>query len=90
MISIETMEAEEYSKIFKSIVEYLKITPNKFATQMGVTPQSISNVYNGKTRPSAQLLSKIKEIYPQINSDFLLSGYQSVRMVFPPPCDSEN
>lgn len=46
----------------------------KFAQDLGVAPQFASNLCNGVRHPGAATLKKIKQIYPEINQAWLLTG----------------
>ncbi|MGX5854548.1 helix-turn-helix transcriptional regulator [Dyadobacter jiangsuensis] len=44
-----------------------------FATSLGVTPQQISRIENGQSKPSLDLAEKVCEIY-NVSLDWLLRG----------------
>lgn len=50
------------------------LTASKFAEEIGVQRSSISHILSGRNKPSLDLVLKILEKYPTINTDWLLTG----------------
>lgn len=50
----------------------------QFADQIGVQRSSISHVLSGRNKPSLEFIQKILKTYPDINSDWLISGYGEI------------
>ncbi len=46
----------------------------KLATQLGIQPSGISHILNGRRKPSINFLHKILEVFPEINSQWLIEG----------------
>ena len=47
---------------------------SEFANKIGISTQSLSNYLNRNTKPTVDLLDAIIKAYPQINTDWLITG----------------
>lgn len=47
---------------------------NQLAESVKITPQSLGNIANGKTKPSFNLLESLCLTYPDLNARWLLTG----------------
>jgi len=56
----------------KKIIELKDLNPSYFADQIGISRSSMNHVLNGRNNPSLDVMIKILEKYPDINSDWLL------------------
>lgn len=50
----------------------------KLASQLGIQPSGISHILNGRRKPSINFLHKILEVFPEINSQWLIEGTGSM------------
>jgi len=50
------------------------MSASQFADEIGVQRSSVSHVLSGRNKPSLDFVTKIIETYPDINSDWLISG----------------
>ncbi len=57
-----------------SIIKYFHLSPSDFAEEIGVQRSSISHLISGRNRPSLEFVQKILTRYPDINTEWLLSG----------------
>ena len=57
----------------KDVINSLKMTPNAFASEIGVAGSVIYNILKGRNRPSFDILEKIVSTF-DVSSDFLLLG----------------
>ena len=57
-----------------------RLTPTKFAEILKIQPSNISHLLSGRNKPSFELLLKIKEAFPHISGDWLISGSGSYRI----------
>jgi transcriptional regulator with XRE-family HTH domain len=55
----------------KKLIEALKITPNAFASKLGIKATSVYNILNNKNKPSYDLLEKIIETF-SVNPNWIL------------------
>ena len=58
----------------KAIIEQKDLNPSYFADQIGISRSSMNHILNGRNNPSLDVMTKILEKYPDINSDWLLFG----------------
>ncbi|MCX6220763.1 MAG: helix-turn-helix transcriptional regulator [Bacteroidia bacterium] len=59
------------------IVQFLvseKISPAEFADKIGVQRSSMSHILNGRNYPSAAFIQKMLQVYPSLNSRWLMIG----------------
>ena len=55
-------------------MEAQELSPSKFAESIGVQRSNISHILSGRNKPSLELINKILDRYPQVNTDWLLLG----------------
>ena len=60
-----------------------KISPAEFADKIGVQRSSMSHILNGRNQPSAAFIQKMLQVYPLLNSRWLMIGEGSLRMNSP-------
>ena len=68
----------EIKKRLALILKQQHLTPSAFADRIGANRSSISHVLSGRNKPSLDLLEKIVQHFPDVNSYWLLTGYTNV------------
>lgn len=58
----------------KSVIEYYSLTQKKFAESIGVAQTTVSSFFKRGSKPSYDILESIKNAFPEISADWLLSG----------------
>lgn len=58
----------------EQLIDALGITQKDFAQQIGTSAAALSHITSGRNRPSLELVLKILNKHPNINSDWLLFG----------------
>ncbi len=58
----------------KEIIAEKGLTSSKFADEIGVQRSSISHILSKRNKPSLEFVQKILKRFPDINSDWLISG----------------
>lgn len=58
----------------RSIMTQMGLSQQEFASRLGLTPASISGIFNGRTNPTMNHARAIRQAFPQINTDWLLYG----------------
>lgn len=58
----------------RQIMEVENLTPARFADNLEVGRAVISHIMNGRNNPSLDIITRILNKMPQINSDWLLTG----------------
>ena len=71
----------------RQIMESLKMTQSEFASYVGLAPATLSSIFNGRTRPTLNVVEVLKKKIPNINIDWLLLGTGD--MYFSSPTPSE-
>lgn len=60
---------------FIELIGILHKNPNSFAADLGVSASIIYNIIGGrKSKPSCDILEKIKQIYPQVNLNWVIAS----------------
>ena len=60
------------------ILKTKDISASKFADEIGVQRSSISHILSGRNNPSLDFIQKILKRFPDINSDWILTGKGSM------------
>ena len=58
----------------KKIMESMKMTQQDFAHLIGISTASLSNVFNGRTKPTMNMVEAIHNNIPEISIEWLLFG----------------
>lgn len=67
------MISKRIEEVFKKSDMNLQL----FANRIGVSKASISHVFNGRNRPSLDLIKKINLVFPQYSLEWLIKGVES-------------
>ncbi len=62
---------------FKLLLEKLHLSPSEFADRIGVQRSSVSHVMSGRNKPSIDFLEKILNVFPDIDTTWLITGRSS-------------
>ena len=58
------------------ILEKSGLTPSEFADKIEVQRSAISHITSGRNKPSLEFLIKIKQAFPEIDTDWLVFGME--------------
>lgn len=58
----------------RTIMEHEQMSQQEFAQKLGLSPATLSNIFNGKTRPTNNHVQAIHKAFPNINISWLLFG----------------
>lgn len=58
------------------ILEKSGLTPSEFADKIDVQRSAISHITSGRNKPSLEFLIKIKQAFPEIDTDWLAFGIE--------------
>lgn len=56
------------------VMENEELTPSRFAEAIGIQRSAMSHIISGRNNPSLDVLMKILETFPYVDSDWLLFG----------------
>lgn len=56
------------------VMEQTNLTYSRFAEEIGIQRAAMSHIINGRNNPSLDVITKILQRYPEINSKWLLFG----------------
>ena len=74
-----TENKEDINERINAVIQHLNIRPAEFSSEIGINNNAtISRIAAGKVKPSYEILKKIFLRYPQINSNWLLTGEGSM------------
>lgn len=62
----------------KDIMDSQHLSQGAFANFIGVSPASLSSIFNGRTRPTLNIIEAIKDKIPNISTDWLMFGTGSM------------
>ena len=77
----------------RQIMESQHMTQQVFADYIGLAPATLSSIFNGRTRPTLNVVEALKRKIPNINFDWLMLGVgpmyidQSINEVAEEPTD---
>ncbi len=58
----------------KQVMDHYGLQQQAFAMKLGVSPATISSIYNGRTKPTNNHVQAIHREFPEINTNWLLFG----------------
>ena len=56
------------------IIEYENLSSTMFAERLGISKAVVSHILNGRNNPSLDVVSRIMQTMPYINSEWLING----------------
>lgn len=62
----------------KRFIDLQNLTSSSFANEIGVQRSSVSHVLSGRNKPSLDFVTKIKDRFPEVNLEWLISGKGSM------------
>ena len=68
------MNATEFGKRLKEVIEYYSLSASAFAELINVQRSSISHVLSGRNKPSLDFITKLNIALPDVNLYWLLNG----------------
>ena len=63
------------NKRFKLWLDSEKLNANSLSKLVDLNRSSISHIVNGRNKPSIDMLEKILSIYPNLNLNWLITGF---------------
>lgn len=57
------------------VIEYSNLTSSEFADEIEVQRSSISHITSGRNKPSLDFITKVKERFPELEWDWLITGH---------------
>lgn len=58
----------------KTLMLSKKMKQQDFASALGISPATLSSIFNDRTRPTLSIVDAIKNTFPDISTDWLLFG----------------
>jgi transcriptional regulator with XRE-family HTH domain len=58
----------------QKIIDDKKLTPSRFADEVGLNRPAVSHILNGRNNPGLDALQRILSRYPDVNAGWLISG----------------
>ena len=71
----------------RQIMESQHMTQQLFADFLGQSPATLSSIFNGRTRPTINIVEAIKKKIPNINTDWLMFGSGDMYLAQNTPSD---
>lgn len=70
----DDIQAQKMGERIRQIMDTLGLTQQEFAQKLGVSPASLSNIFNGKSRPTMNHTNAIHRAFPSINMGWVMFG----------------
>ena len=64
----------------KEWINSKELSASDFAKQLQIQRSALSHIFSGRNKPSVDVLLKIKNAYPEINLDWLITGELSAHI----------
>lgn len=58
----------------RSIMEHVQLSQQDFAARLGISPASLSSIFNGRTNPTNNHVMAVHRAFPNININWLMFG----------------
>jgi transcriptional regulator with XRE-family HTH domain len=58
----------------QKLIDALKLTPSRFADEVGLQRATISHILNGRNNPGLDAIQRILNRFPEINATWLITG----------------
>lgn len=68
------------------IMEREGVSNAEFAEKIGISTSSLSHIFNGRNKPSLEVVMRIHKAYPEINLYWLLYGEGEMEEALPRKC----
>lgn len=72
------MENEDMKDRIRELMQSQNLTQQAFAQQLGISPASLSSIFQARTRPTLTHVDAIMKSYPNVNLEWLLYGEGSM------------
>lgn len=86
--SVTLVSMKSFSERISLILQHYDLQPKDLAEKCGVQRSAISHLINGRNRPSVTFLSSLSDMYPELDTRWLLHGkgemFTNVSGVKPP------
>ena len=69
----------------RQIMEAQHMTQQVFASAIGTTPATLSGIFNDRTRPTINIIERIKKKFPDISLEWLMFGIGDMYQQSPTP-----
>lgn len=74
----------------RQIMESRRMTQSEFADYVGLAPATLSSIFNGRTRPTLNVVEVLKKKIPNINMEWLMFGEGEMYQGAPTPSEGES
>ncbi len=72
--SVTFVSMKSFSERISLILQHYNLQPKDLAEKCGVQRSAISHLINGRNRPSVTFLSSLSDMYPELDTRWLLHG----------------
>jgi len=63
----------------EKFIEIEKLSKSAFAQKIGIQRSTLAHFFSGRNKPSSDFFLKIKESYPELDLNWLISGKKSFK-----------
>lgn len=68
------MEMNDMKDRIAHIIRAKNLTAAEFALRLGIQPSNVSHILAGRNNPSLEFVKKLKETFPEYNTDWIIFG----------------
>ena len=68
------------NKRFKIWLDSVNLNANSFSKLVNLNRSTVSHIISGRNKPSIDVLEKILAIYPDLNINWLITGFGSINV----------
>tara|TARA_E500000081_G_C5945651_1_gene267005 strand:+ start:53 stop:340 length:288 start_codon:yes stop_codon:yes gene_type:complete len=68
------------NKRFKIWLDSVNLNANSFSKLVNLNRSTVSHIISGRNKPSIDVLEKILVIYPDLNINWLITGFGSIKV----------
>lgn len=58
----------------RQVMDFLGLSQQDFAQKLGISPASLSNIFNGRSKPTNNHVQAIHRAFPKVNTNWLMFG----------------
>ena len=69
---------------FRKLLAEKNLTASAMAEEIGIQASTLSHILSGRNKPSVDILIKLKQAYPTIDLEWLLTGFLNEKEPTPP------
>ncbi len=70
---------EQINSRIKTVMEEMRMRPSEFAAAIGISRSNLTHILSGRNQPSFAMLEKVLKAFPEIRTEWLVTGLGDMR-----------